>query len=40
MLESEQARLELEGLGLLPGEVLVGEVTILGSLEVDGLGKV
>lgn len=33
--------LELESLGLLPAEVLVGaEVTVLGSLEVDGLGKV
>jgi hypothetical protein len=41
MLSSEQATpLELEGLGLLPGKVLVGEVTVLGSLEVDGLGKV
>lgn len=34
------ARLELEGLGLLPGEGLVGEVTVLGGLGVDGLGKV
>lgn len=35
------AHLELEGLGLLPGEALVGtEVTVLGSLEVDGLGQV
>jgi hypothetical protein len=32
--------LPLEKLGLLPGEVLVGEVAVLGSLEVDGLGKV
>jgi hypothetical protein len=32
--------LELESLGLLPGEALVGEVTVLGGLEVDGLGKV
>lgn len=30
-------RLELEGEGLLPGEVLVGEVTVLGGLEVLGL---
>ena len=35
------ARLELEGLGLLPAEVLVGtEVAVLGSLEVDGLVQV
>lgn len=33
-------RLELEGLGLLPGEFLVGEVTVLGGLEVDGLGQI
>jgi len=32
--------LDLKGLGLLPGEVLVGEVAILGSLEVDWLGQV
>lgn len=33
--------LELEGLGLLPGEALVGaKVAVLGRLEVDGLGKV
>ena len=32
--------LELEDLGLLPTEVLVCEVAILGCLEVDGLGKV
>lgn len=33
-------RLELEGLWLLPWEALVGEVTVLGGLVVDGLGKV
>lgn len=33
-------RLELESAGLLPGELLVGEVTVLGSLSVDGTGKV
>lgn len=34
-------RLELEGLGLLPGEGLVGaEVTVLGGLAVDGAGEV
>lgn len=33
-------RLELEGLRLLPGELLVGEVTVLGGLEVDGLGQI
>lgn len=32
--------LELELLGLLPGEVLVGEVTVLGGLVVDGVGQV
>lgn len=32
--------LELEGTGLLPAEVLVGEVAILGGLEVDGLSQV
>lgn len=33
--------LELELLGLLPAEALVGtEVTVLGSLEVDGLVQV
>lgn len=33
--------LELQGLGLLPAEALVGtEVTVLGGLEVDGLGQV
>lgn len=36
-----RARLELELLGLLPAEALVGtEVTELGSLVVDGLGQV
>lgn len=33
-------RLELKGLGLLPREVLVGEVTVLGGRGVDGLGQV
>ena len=32
--------LELEGLRLLPGEALVGEVAVLGGLEVDWLGQV
>lgn len=32
--------LELERLWLLPAEVLVGEVTVLGGLEVDRLGQV
>ena len=32
--------LELELLGLLPCEVLVGEVTVLGGLEVDGVDEV
>lgn len=32
--------LELEGAWLLPGEVLVGEVTVLGRLAVDGGGEV
>lgn len=33
--------LELQSLGLLPAEALVGtEVTVLGGLEVDGLGQV
>lgn len=32
--------LELESTGLLPGEALVGEVTVLGSLDVDRLGQV
>jgi hypothetical protein len=32
--------LELEGLGLLPGEVGVGEVAVLGSLAVDGVDEV
>jgi hypothetical protein len=34
------SNLELEGLGLLPGEVGVGEVTVLGSLAVDGVDEV
>lgn len=33
-------RLELESLWLLPAEVLIGEVAILGSLEVDRLGEI
>lgn len=33
-------RLKLKGAGLLPGELLVSEVTVLGSLGVDGLGQV
>ena len=33
-------KLELELLGLLPGEVLVGEVAILGGCVVDGVGEV
>jgi hypothetical protein len=32
--------LPLEGLWLLPAEFLAGEVTVLGSLEVDWLGQV
>jgi len=32
--------LEFESLGLLPAEVLVGEVSVLCSLEVNGLGQV
>jgi len=32
--------LELELLGLLPGEVLVGEVAVLSGLEVDGVDEV
>lgn len=32
--------LELELLGLLPSEVLVGEVAVLGGLVVDGVGEV
>lgn len=35
-----RTNLELELLGLLPGELLVGEVTVLGGLVVDGVGKV
>ena len=33
-------KLELELLGLLPGEFLVGEVTVLSGLEVDGVDEV
>lgn len=32
--------LELEGLWLLPAEFLAGEVTVLGSLEVDWLSQI
>ena len=32
--------LELESLGLLPAEVLVCEVTVLGGLEIDWLSQV
>lgn len=39
-MKFKRRRLELESLGLLPGEVLVGEVTVLGGLVVDGLGQV
>lgn len=38
--ETRSSNLVLEGLGLLPGEVLVGEVAVLGGLAVDGLGEV
>lgn len=34
------SHLKLEGLGLLPGEVGVGEVAVLGGLAVDGVDKV
>jgi hypothetical protein len=37
---SRSSHLELEGLGLLPGEVGVGEVTVLGGLAVDGVDEV
>lgn len=40
MEQDSKTRLELKGLWLLPGEVLVGEVTVLSSLEVDGLGQI
>lgn len=33
-------QLELQGLWLLPAEALVGEVTVLGGLEVNWLGQV
>lgn len=33
-------KLELELLRLLPGELLVGEVTVLSGLEVDGVDEV
>lgn len=32
--------LELQGLGLFPGEALVAEVAVLGGLVVDGVGEV
>ena len=32
--------LDLKSLGLLPGEFLVSEVSILGSLEVNWLGQI
>ena len=34
------SHLKLEGLGLLPGEVGVGEVAVLGGLAVDGVDEV
>jgi len=40
MKKGEKKRLELELLGLLPGEFLVGEVTVLSGLEVDGVAEV
>ena len=40
MHKNRSGNLELEGLGLLPGEVGVGEVTVLGSLAVDRVGEV
>jgi hypothetical protein len=40
MHKNRSGNLELEGLGLLPGEVGVGEVAVLGSLAVDGVGEV
>lgn len=36
----EEANLELELLWLFPGEALVGEVAVLGGLEVDWAGQV
>lgn len=36
----ERFHLELQGFGLLPVEVLVGEMAVLGRLAVDGLGEV
>jgi len=39
-LPSVMTCLELELLGLLPGEGLVAEVTVLGSTVVDGVGEV
>jgi hypothetical protein len=40
MLINVATSLELELLGLLPGEGLVAEVTVLGSTVVDGVGEV
>ena len=40
MLTNVATCLELELLGLLPGEGLVAEVTVLGSTVVDGVGEV
>ena len=40
LLRKLRRHLELEGLWLLPAEVLVGEVTVLGSLEVDWFGEI
>ena len=37
---AQQAHLDLEGLWLLPGEILVGEVAVLGGLVVDWLDEV
>lgn len=39
-LQGKGHTLKLESLRLLPGEVLVGEVTVFGGLEVDWLGQV
>jgi hypothetical protein len=38
--ELSKVHLELESTGLLPGELLVGEVAVLGGLGVDGTGQV
>jgi len=39
-LWQRELHLELQGLGLLPAEVLVGEMTILCGLEINWLGQV